>query len=296
MAKKNIEYTGTCLIGVVGPETDIGACRDSIEHIRMRPGDEGPIWVRATKGYEARQLLFDRLKSSNHAFLLLLDHDQTFPPDALERLRSHKLPYVSGYYMRRRFQPILPVWYEYGKKGQWPIKPWTAEPERNKLHRLGASGWGCILVHRAVVDAMQPFLKGEHEVIEDDLDVWPYDLARIMNALTGIRKLLAERPGEQTLYPALQSFYSDLESEIKPLRVKHDPVGSDLRFPFFARMAGFDLYGDPEVRCGHMLNYPLSPDDYSNTDENYRADMTTGIDADFNRERNELKLARGRFE
>ena len=40
-------------------------------------------------------------------------------------------------------------------------------------------------------------------------------------------------------------------------------MGSDIRFPFFARQAGFTLWGDPDVRCGHMLNYPLSPDDYS---------------------------------
>ena len=28
-------------------------------------------------------------------------------------------------------------------------------------------------------------------------------------------------------------------------------------------MAGYQLMGDPEVRCGHNLNYPLHPDSYN---------------------------------
>lgn len=264
------EYTGSVLIGVVGPEDENGACRDSIIQIQRRAGDEVPQMVRATKGYEARQHLFDLFEKTQHDFLLLLDHDQVYPADTLERLRAHKLPYLSGYYLRRTNQPILPVWYELGEEGRWPMSPWTKEPERGKLHPLGASGWGCILVHREVVGAVKRLLKGEDLVIEDDLDVWPYDLGRVMEAVHGIGALLEEMPKVPTLKAALAHYHQALEAEIRPLRCRKDMVGSDLRFPFFARAAGYVLMGDPDVRIGHMLNYPLTPDDFSQLPESYR--------------------------
>ena len=43
---------------------------------------------------------------------------------------------------------------------------------------------------------------------------------------------------------------------------KTDSIGSDIRFPFFAREAGYTLMGDPDVRPQHMLNYPLAVEDH----------------------------------
>ena len=152
------KYTGTCYIGVVGPESENGVCRDSIHNIGRRNGDEGPYFIRATKGYEARQEHVKQFLSSSHSFILFLDHDQIFPSDTLERLRSHGLPYVSGYYMRRRHNPIAPVWFKYGPNGVWPMEPMTEDPPREKLIKLGASGWGCVLVHRDVITAVRDIL------------------------------------------------------------------------------------------------------------------------------------------
>ena len=264
MSKQQNTYGGTCYIGVVGPENEIGECRDSIENITRRNGDSHPHFIRATKGYEARQMHFAQwLRGTQHPYMLLLDHDMIFEPDTLERLRNHRLPYVSGYYLRRRYQPIAPVWFELGKRGSFPLKPWTAEPDRGKLHQLGASGWGCILLHRDVAVGVAQQIKGEQFVIEDDMDVYPYDLSAIVESIKALRTLTTEKPSETTLYPALNEHVATLEKEIRPLRVAKDVVGSDIRFPFFAREAGFVLVGDPNVRPGHVLNYPLDPDDYS---------------------------------
>ena len=268
------EYGGTVYLGTVGSDTEVGAARDSIEKVQRRAGDSLITYVRATKGYEARQLHFNNFIEGKHDFLFLMDADQIFPADALERLRSHKLPYISGYYLRRRHAPILPVWYEYGPRGKWPMQPMTRDPERGKLTKLGASGWGCILVHREVVLAVEKLLKGEPFVIEDDMDLWPYDLPRVMAAVKALELLRDTRPDEANLYPAMAEHIRVLREEIRPLRVVKDSVGSDLRFPFFAREAGYTLWGDPEVRCSHVLNYPLHPDDYSATADEYRAQMT----------------------
>ncbi len=286
------EYTGSVMIGVVGPEAEIGVCRDSIAELTRRPGDEGPHLIRATKGYEARQHLFRTFLGSGHDFLLLLDHDQVYPADTLERLRSHKLPYLSGYYLRRTNQPILPVWYELPERGQWPMKPWTTEPERGKLHPLGASGWGCILVHREVVEAVKAILKGEDLVIEDDLDVWPYDLNRIMDAVNGIGTLLAEWPAARIARAALAHYHATLASEIRPLRCLKDPVGSDLRFPFYAREAGYVLMGDPEVRIGHILNYALAPDDFDSQDASYKEKLRSVQEEGVKREHETIERMR----
>lgn len=263
MPKPPKQYTGSVYIGVVGGETEIGECRDSIEMLARRPGDSRPEFSRGTKGYEARQLHLRRwYEDAQHPFLLLLDHDMLFPDDTLERLRAHARPYVSGYYMRRRYQPIAPVWFK-PWSGHWPFEPWSADPERGRLHPLGASGWGCLLIHRDVVTAVRAVLKGEWEVIEDDMDVWPYDLAAVLAAIRGLRSLTTEKIGWSTLRPALEAHVAVLEREIRPLRGAHSVVGSDIRFPFYALAAGFQLWGDPDVRPAHVLNYPLSPDDYT---------------------------------
>lgn len=263
MAK--VEYVGSVYIGVVGGDVEIGECRDSQEKIVKQPGDSGPHYNRATKGYEARQAhLNNWINNTNHGFMLLLDHDMIFESFTLERLRAHRLPFVSGYYMRRRYAPIAPVWFELPPRGVFPMEPWTREPERERLHPLGASGWGCMLIHREVVKATKPLLKGENEIIEDDMDVWAYDLATVLSAVRGLRWLSQQEPTGVDWQQAMLPWVETLEREIRPLRGdKNTVIGSDIRYPFYAREAGFILMGDPDVRPAHMLNYPLSPDDFT---------------------------------
>lgn len=247
------KYEGSVYIGVVGAEHENDECRDTIEQMTRRDGDTPPQYIRATKGYEARQMHLNNWYEENkHPFLLLLDRDMRFPVDALERLRKHERPYLSGLYMRRRFAPIAPVWFEYNAAPQMPMIPFTQVPAPNTLYRIGASGWGCILMHRDVVTAVKPLLKGEPEILEDDMDIHPYDLGRIREAI----KMLDD-PAQ------VKRAAKILRQEIRPLRGLKDTVGSDIRFPFFARLAGYDLYGDASVMCDHMLAYPLSPTDYA---------------------------------
>jgi hypothetical protein len=139
---------------------------------------------------------------------------------------------------------------------------WIGNPEPGRLHKIGASGWGCLLMHRDVVSAVKPILKGEYEIIEDDMDIYPYDLSEVMKALAGLRELAETKPRRDVGYPALEHHLSVLEQEIRPLRADNEVVGSDIRFPFFARQAGYQLWGDPDVKCGHVVDYPLSPNDY----------------------------------
>ena len=239
------KYHGTTYIGYVGPTNEPGDSRDSINNIIRRAGDSLPLPVRATKGYEARQQHLNIFEhETTHESILLLDHDNKFPPDTLEDLRSHQLPYVSGFYLRRQYRPLAPVWFHDNPDGAWPFEPYMEIPEQGKLVKIGASGWGCMFIHREVLEGVKPLLKGEDYVIEDDMDIWPYDLDKVMQAL---------KTGD----------IDTLREEIRPLRGANDVIGSDIRFPFFAKQAGFQLWGDPDVKVGHILDYPLYPDDFT---------------------------------
>ena len=252
------EYTGSVYIAVVGTDIEYAECRDSIDAIIKRHGDSRWHRTRATKGYEARQLHINNFIKSHHDFIFLMDGDMTFPNDALERLRSHKMPYVSGFYMRRSFKNMGPIWFHPFEK--FPMLPWLEPIPEDGLVEIGASGWGCILIHRDVIMAVRSLLKGEHEVLEDDLDVWPYDLKRIMGAINGLQELIDTGVSRKA---ARQAYVDILKEEIRPLRCDRAQVGSDIRFPFYALQAGYQLYGDPAVQCGHMSNYPISQVDYN---------------------------------
>ncbi len=258
MSKKEKKYYGSCYVGVVGGESENGPCRDSIDAIQTRKNDIGPLFIRATKGYEARQLHINNwYYDTKLPFIHLLDHDMIFQPDELERLRTHRLPYVSGFYMRRSLLPLAPVWFDDGEPGVMPLRPMTSIVENNMLYKIGASGWGCILIHRDVITATKKVLKGENEVIEDDMDIYPYDLKKVMKAINTL-KYPTTNLTEKKVAHAIDT----LAQEIRPLRAVKDPVGSDIRFPFFAKLAGFQLWGDSGVNCGHGLSYSVSAVDY----------------------------------
>jgi hypothetical protein len=275
MSRKSVSYDArkqerrleSVYIGVVGSGFGSFQCRDSWENIKRRSGDSSINYMRATKGYEARQGLIESfLDDKQYGYILLLDHDMLFTPDTLERLRSHGLPYVSGYYMRRMIRPIAPVMHEYQSTDTlFPYAPLIRDLDRGdekskKLHRLGASGWGCMLVHREVFEAVRPLLKGEDFVIEDDMDIYPYDLPKLIAALNALKEMREGKINRALFDKAVDV----LGEEIRVLKGTKSVVGSDLRFPFFAQLAGYDLYIDTEIRPGHMVEYPVSADDYSN--------------------------------
>lgn len=251
-------------IGAVGSEIEVGECVDSIRNLNIRRGDSPPRIIRATKGYEARQNHINEFRKSNHGAILLLDADMKFEPDTLERLRSHGLPYVSGYYMRRMYQPVLPVMYEKCPPDVWPMSPVTRHIQ--EMDVIGANGWGCVLIHREVFEAVDPILKGEDEVIEDDMDVWPYDLDKMVRAINQLDKLTSKPKTLLADRKKIRHLASFLKSEFRPLRGTKDVVGSDIRFPYFAAVAGYDLYLDPNVGPGHSVNYMLAPSDYADVE------------------------------
>ena len=225
--------------------------------------------------------------ASKHDFILLLDHDMTFPVNTLERLLSHNLPYVSGLYMRRNYSPITPIWFESEEPGELPNRWFLRDIEDDTLYQIGASGWGCVLMHRDVIEKTRAALKGEPDVLEDDLDLYPYDLKRVMGAIGTLGELADNPPARNVILPALRESVSILRDEIKPNRVVRDNVGSDIRFPCYAKLAGVQMHGDSGVRCEHILSYPLSVTDWTAQGAEYvqgiRESVSKAVQADRDR-------------
>ena len=287
LAPQKVDEILNCYIGVVESEIEYGLCRDSIEKIIIREGDIKPVFIRATKGYEARQQHFNNwLKDTNCEMMLILDGDMIFPPNVLETLRSRNLPYISGTYLRRTYSPTAPVWFEKMDGVNFPYKPFTQKIEPNQIIEIGASGWGCILIHREVAEAVQNILKGESFVLEDDMDIYPYDLNRIMTAIHVLDNISKK---ENIPASALRDYIDILKEEIRPLRITKDIVGSDIRFPFFAKLAGYPLYLDTSVQCGHMLNYNLMPSDYQGMPDEVVSNIEQEISKQVRKERDKIK-------
>jgi cellulose synthase/poly-beta-1,6-N-acetylglucosamine synthase-like glycosyltransferase len=97
-------------------------------------------------------------------YLFFLDSDTIPPANALTRLLSHNLPIVGGLYFRKTppFDPLLlrhagGIMYE-------PIYDFPA----NGLVEVDATGLGCMLVKREVLDSLgKPWFKFDGDLSED---------------------------------------------------------------------------------------------------------------------------------
>lgn len=88
--------------------------------------------------------------------LLLLDGDQSHPADLLTKLRAHDLDMVCAHYYRRETSVIQSLCYEIGD-GTWPYLPMLHVP-REGLHEIAVTGFGCVLIKKKVLKAVQDIL------------------------------------------------------------------------------------------------------------------------------------------
>ena len=99
----------------------------------------------------ARNTGCQKLLELGWEWLFFLDDDVIPPPDAVMRLLNHKKPIVSGLYYRR-YEPIVPVMLRDSEYGPQWIREFNA-PELIEVDYVGA---GCLLIHRDVLNSLQP--------------------------------------------------------------------------------------------------------------------------------------------
>lgn len=79
-------------------------------------------------------------------YVLWLDSDQTFPPQALLRLLAHRLPVVGANY-RRRHAENIPTAVKQDRSGKWQLVHTTkAKASANQLEEVDRMGFGFLLM------------------------------------------------------------------------------------------------------------------------------------------------------
>jgi hypothetical protein len=97
------------------------------------------------------------LEKKEYDAIFMIDADQYNPPDVLDKLResmeSNDLDMVCGHYYRRATKPIESLCFEIGD-GTYPFQPMLDIP-REGLHEIAMTGFGCVLIRRRVMEAVQ---------------------------------------------------------------------------------------------------------------------------------------------
>lgn len=128
-------------------------------NIKRRKGD-AHYMMAETIGYAARSIVARKfLNNKKFDAIMLCDMDMVFPPDILERLRSHDLDMVTAHYYKRKTRPMQSSWGT-TLTGEWPYIPMIDVP-RSGLHELGTAGFGAVLIKRRVVEAVNEYLDGD---------------------------------------------------------------------------------------------------------------------------------------
>ncbi len=125
--------------------------------IRTKPGDYKQEQALG-RGDITRRLICDEFleNSGDWDALAMFDLDMLHPPDILERLRAHDLDMVTGHYYSRGFRHIHSVCWGVGRN-VWPCPP-IEHPPTSGLHEIGITGMGCVLIKRAVIEAVRDYL------------------------------------------------------------------------------------------------------------------------------------------
>lgn len=144
------------IAGVSSESQYVGSLLSTFELTR-RPGDEMAIEHR-TRGDVAREALVQTfLEKPEFDAILMLDLDQRQPQDLLEKLRDsadeRDLDMVCAHYYKRDTRTVQSLCYELGD-GTYPYLPYLHPPTEG-VHEISMTGFGCVLIRRRVVEAVQ---------------------------------------------------------------------------------------------------------------------------------------------
>lgn len=115
---------------------------------------------------KSRNKCVKRLLKRGFDYIFFVDADMVFPPDALVKLLKQDKEIISGVYCARNkpFLPILRMWAEKDKKKALILVDYP----RGKIFKVGATGAGCLLIKKKVLeDLKEPWFKWDDELSED---------------------------------------------------------------------------------------------------------------------------------
>ncbi|MBN1941076.1 MAG: hypothetical protein JW772_02740 [Candidatus Diapherotrites archaeon] len=104
----------------------------------------------------ARNVLVENFLKSDCTHLLFLDSDMVFPPNIVELLLKHDKEVVSGLYFLRKM--LLPSFRMLNKEGNYQS---SYDFPKNELVKVDATGLGCMLIKRKVLEKVDSENKGK---------------------------------------------------------------------------------------------------------------------------------------
>ena len=130
----------------------------------------------------ARNTLVQNFLDSDSDYLLFLDSDIVFPANLLDVLLKHEKDVVSAlYFARKKITPVCRLY----KDGNYVSMPIEELPKKT-LFKVDASGLGCVLIKRKVIEALdkkkkdKPLFKVDYKSRTESRgeDIYFFDLIR----------------------------------------------------------------------------------------------------------------------
>lgn len=105
---------------------------------------------------KARNFIHDGfLLNSDLPYLMMLDSDTIFPDYIIDRLVSHKLPIVGGWYRDKKASDHHPVVFDFEKETDKGVIVWKHRNQPGTgLEKVDGMGAGCWLMRRDVAQAL----------------------------------------------------------------------------------------------------------------------------------------------
>jgi hypothetical protein len=195
--------------------------------------DNGPI-------HALRNNIVKRALHEGATHLLMMDVDQIYHPQTIDRLLAHKLPLV-GCLVHRRYPPfdslMLKLEETAGPFNKYvPIEEW----EEGSLQEVDATGAGCLLFEMQLFRDLDRKAQAEIDAFKK-LGPTAEELASMAEStqayIKGLEAMCAHprRPGEW--------FRDDRKN-----------VGEDIGFCQDVKAAGYSIFVDTSVMAGHLTN------------------------------------------
>jgi hypothetical protein len=104
----------------------------------------------------AREALLQEFLKGEAEWVFIVDTDMILPPDALKRLLRWRKKMVTGLYFGRGERGYPVIFTPHQPLDEWPKIRYFEYPQDSGLIEVGATGHGCLLIHRSVIEAMKP--------------------------------------------------------------------------------------------------------------------------------------------
>jgi hypothetical protein len=219
--------------GGIEPDTQI--CLDKLFYHNVSSGTFIPI-MKSTGSLIAdnRNRIIEEAFRLKAKYVLLLDTDMLFPPSAIERMKAHGKPIVSGL-AHSKAHPYAPNMYKFAEPSVWtPIVEW----DDGELLKVGCVGGAFMLIELAAIAHLQKPYFAQPPV--HDHYVW----LAVKDAM--------QRAGDPTqAFKDAVALYAD--SRGLPL-----VLGEDYYFCDMLRRADIPIYVDTSIKLGHVGKWVFS--------------------------------------